>query len=234
MSIKPTIFFWIAILIFPLGCNSKPNFVKELPEGVHQVLLKEHINTTNYTYLLVEEKDKSYWLAVPKMDAKDGQTYYYKGGMTMTDFSSKELNRVFEAVLFLEKVTDRPELLEKRDIPAMTHSAMVKKSSKMETKITSAEGGITIAELFANREKYNGKSVTISGKVMKVNSKIMNKNWVHLQDGTEHNGSFDLTATSNGEFNVGDVITLTGKIVLNKDFGYGYKYDILMEEAVAK
>ncbi len=234
MKFKSTIFLWIAIITAPIGCNSKPKFVQELPQGVHKVTLKEHINTTNYTYLLVKEDDKTMWLAVPKMDAKDGGTYYYKGGMVMNDFKSSELNRVFKSVLFLEKVTERPELLEHRNIPAMTHSAMVKKSGKLETKIEPAKGGITIAELFANSKKYEGKTVIVKGKVMKVNSKIMGKNWVHLQDGTDYNGKYDLTATSTQDFKVGDIVTISGKIALNKDFGYGYKYDILMEEAVAK
>ena len=151
----------------------------------------------------------------------------------MTHFKSKELNRDFASVIFLERVSTSPDLLEQSNIPAMTHSAMVKKDARLDIKIKPAKGGITIAELYANKEKYNGKTVTVKGKVTKVNANIMGKNWVHLQDGTEYKGAYDLTATSKLDFNIGDIVSMTGKIVINKDFGYGYKYDVLMENAVS-
>ncbi|PLW99344.1 MAG: nucleotide-binding protein, partial [Marinilabiliales bacterium] len=69
----------------------------------------------------------------------------------------------------------------------------------------------------------------IRGKVTKFNSKIMNRNWIHLQDGTGNSGGFDFTATTSDEVNVGDIITIEGVITLEKDFGAGYFYDIIME-----
>lgn len=98
--------------------------------------------------------------------------------------------------------------------------------------IKKSEGVVSISELLAHKDKYNGKVVTVKGKVTKVNSAIMGRNWVHLQDGTEHEGAYDLTITTVLEPAEGDVLTLTGKIVLEKDFGYGYFYDILMEDAI--
>jgi hypothetical protein len=59
----------------------------------------------------------------------------------------------------------------------------------------------------------------------------MGKNWVHIQDGTEYQGGFDLTITTDGQVAVGETVTFEGKIVLDKDFGYGYSYPVLMEEA---
>ena len=105
---------------------------------------------------------------------------------------------------------------------------------KKVSKIEPAKDGITIAELFENKEKYNGKTVKTKGQVTKYNAAIMKKNWIHIQDGTEYNGKFDLVATSNQEFNVGDVVTIEGTVSLNKDFGYGYSYEILIENAVVK
>ena len=100
--------------------------------------------------------------------------------------------------------------------------------------VQTAEQGITIANLLANKDKYNGKTVRVKGKVTKFNKKIMKKNWIHIQDGTDFKGSFDLTATTEIEVVVGQTITLEGKVVLNKDFGYGYKYEVLLEDAVLK
>jgi len=59
----------------------------------------------------------------------------------------------------------------------------------------------------------------------------MNTNWIHLQDGTESDGKFDLTATCLENLNVGDIVTLEGKITLDKDLGYGYFYEVLLEDA---
>ncbi len=229
---KITIIIGIISLVLIFGCNSRPNFVQDLPPGVHKVTLKEYIQTNNYTYLLVKEKGKEQWLAVPKMEAELGQTYYYTGGMEMSNFISKELNREFESVMFLGNVSLSPVPEETQNTLSPSHSPMVKKDPKKKLDIDQSEGGLSLAELFANKEKYEGKTITVKGQVTRFNAQIMDKNWIHIQDGTEYNGLFDLTATSTANVKVGDIISLEGKITLNKDFGYGYKYDIILEEAI--
>ncbi len=107
------------------------------------------------------------------------------------------------------------------------HSATPSKSNSI---ISQAEGGITIAELLANKDKYANKVVKIRGEVKKYNSKIMGKNWIHIQDGTGNPGENDLTITSAMEVKVGDIVIMEGKIILDKDFGSGYFYKIIMEE----
>lgn len=89
---------------------------------------------------------------------------------------------------------------------------------------------ITIAKLLAGKQLYSGKVIKIKGIVTKFNPAIMGKNWVHLQDGTEFDGGFDLTITTDKQVSVGDTITFEGKIILDKDFGYGYFYSVLMED----
>ena len=104
------------------------------------------------------------------------------------------------------------------------------KVAREDIKIDPVQGGITIAALFSEKSKYDGKTVMIRGKVTKVNPSIMGKNWIHLQDGTEFEGLFDLTITSDFVPAIGTTITVEGKIALNRDFGYGYTYQVLMEE----
>ena len=94
-----------------------------------------------------------------------------------------------------------------------------------------AEGGITIAELFTKRDIYAGKTVKIRGEVVKYNSDIMKTNWVHIQDGTNDSGNFDLTITTSDVVKVGDVVIFEGAITLNKDFGAGYSYEVIMQNA---
>ncbi len=92
------------------------------------------------------------------------------------------------------------------------------------------EGCITISNLLANKKSYSGKIIKIKGQVTKYNPEIMGKNWVHIQDGTEFQGEYDLTITTDIPVNVGQIVTFEGKIALDKDFGYGYLYNVIMEE----
>jgi hypothetical protein len=110
------------------------------------------------------------------------------------------------------------------------HKNSMVTTEKMNLAIEPCEGCITISNLLANKKSYDGKIIKVKGKVTKYNPEIMGKNWVHIQDGSEFEGAFDLAVTTNKKAKVGDVITFEGKIVLDKDFGYGYFYAVLMEE----
>ncbi|MEW6088076.1 MAG: hypothetical protein AB1498_07195 [bacterium] len=94
-----------------------------------------------------------------------------------------------------------------------------------------SEGNFTVADVFARKDELNGKSVTLNGKVAKVNLSIMGKNWIHLQDGTGSQGTNDITITTEGVAQVNDKVTVTGTVVTNKDYGSGYKYDVIIEDA---
>ncbi len=220
----------LVILLLPGLAQNNPDFNKNHP-NVHKIKVEEVLQTTSYTYLYVEENDSLQWLAIPKMEAKKGDTYYYQGGMEMKDFKSKELNRTFASVLFLNGVIS-PDFAEGGKT-SLNMSPQKSKTidKKINMKVEQAKGGITIAELYNNKEKYKNKTVKIRGRVTKYNSRIMGKNWIHLQDGTSSSGNFDFTATSVDETKTGDIITIEGKIVLNKDFGSGYFFEIIMEDS---
>ncbi len=100
------------------------------------------------------------------------------------------------------------------------------------TGIAQAEGGKTVAEVFAGKDALAGQSVTVRGKVVKVNSGILGTNWVHVRDGSGGDGTNDLTVTTPGTVpNVGDTVLVVGTVGLNKDFGMGYAYDVIVENA---
>lgn len=111
------------------------------------------------------------------------------------------------------------------------HTANISNERK-DVNIESDENSISIAEILSNREKYNGKIVTVKGEVTKYNPAILKKNWVHIQDGTEYSGEYDLTITTLDSARLGELVVFRGKIVLDRDLGYGYKYSTLMEEAI--
>ena len=213
------------ILLSNLSCGQTPHATKKQNE-MRTVLSTEIIQTTNYTYVQAREKDSLIWLAVPKMDAINGKIYYFAGGMEMGPFKSKELDRTFDQLIFLSILSPTPDPNNKEEV---THKADIK-IEKETVKIKAVEGTITISELFANKDKYANKEVKVKGKVTKFSDSIMHRNWIHVQDGTNHEGDFDLTITSNETVSVGDVIVIKGILTLNKDFGYGYFYKVIIEE----
>ncbi len=97
--------------------------------------------------------------------------------------------------------------------------------------IKKAEGGKSIAEIYAAKAELGGKPVKVRGKVVKYNANIMGKNWLHIQDGTGTAGSNDLTVTTTAQTNVGDTVLVTGTVSANRDFGSGYKYGLIIEDA---
>ncbi len=91
----------------------------------------------------------------------------------------------------------------------------------------------SVADLYKERAELSGKQVTLHGKVAKVNNQIMDRNWVHLRDGTGNaaDGSNDITVTTTDTADLGDLVTVVGTLILDMDFGSGYKYPLLVEKA---
>lgn len=254
---KHLFFLFIAIISFTVTLQAleiKKSWQVSVSPA-KEIVIMEVIQVSSYTYLKAKEGSEEKWFAVPTVDAKVGEKYYYTSGMIMKNFKSKELNRSFESIIFLEIISKNPDAgtetktvkphpdmdqnPHEKDNPSGSiigkESTKGKADKKEAVKVTKADGGITIAQLFENPKSYEGKLVKIKAQVTKFSAGIMNRNWIHLQDGTESNGKFDLTATSdNLELKTGDVVTLEGKIALKKDFGHGYFYEVIMEEVSKK
>ncbi|WP_194766307.1 DNA-binding protein [Tamlana sp. I1] len=194
--------------------------------NTHKIVVTDKIASGGYIYLKVKENDKDYWMSIPDRDVEIGATYYYDGGMEMKDFESKTLNRVFKSVIFAEGIRADNNAVKQ------TKKSQVQQGKTSVANIEKAPNGIRIAELFENPEAFINKEVIIKGQVVKVNNGIMQVNFVHLQDGTTGNGKFDITITTNDTFQIGEVATIKGTVILNKDFGAGYVYDVLIEKAV--
>ena len=218
------------IIVMMTACNRNSNqqAVANLAPGVRTCTVKEIIQTSSYSYLRAMEGSKEIWLAIERQEVKKGETYYFIPDMEMPNFKSKELNRTFNSIFFVQKFSDQPILAGKSTPMAKSVGKQVVEMKK-EITVKPAEGGITIAELFAKRKTYAGKTVKIRGEVVKYNSDIMNTNWVHLQDGSQDSGNFDLMITTSDVVKVGDVVIFEGVITLNKDFGAGYSYEVIMQ-----
>ena len=220
----------ILFIFLAAACRNSGSRKSQSEADIHKVTIEEVLHAAGYTYLLVSEDKKDQWLAVPEMDVNIGTTYYYQGGLNMPDFKSRELDRVFESVIFLEQISLEPPLPPESVSLSTAHSATIP-VEELEISVEVAKDGISIADLFSEKKSYDGKTVRIRGQVTKYNADIMDKNWIHIQDGTEYEGTFDLTITSDITVETGKILTFEGKIALDKDFGFGYFYEIIMEEA---
>jgi hypothetical protein len=213
--------------------------VANLAPNAHQVTAEEVIQTSSYTYVRVVADDRDYWIATTKMAVKEGGTYFWSQGMEMNNFTSKELNRTFPSIFFVQDFTDQPIIHSQamqQGQPmqeAQPSETMAGKQVPQQTSINvqKAAGGITISDLYAKKSSYAGKIVKIRGQVIKFSPGIMGKNWMHLQDGTKDGNNYDLTVTAQETVMVGDVVTVEGKVALDKDFGAGYFYPVIVEDA---
>lgn len=211
--------------------NKVPTAQEATQPGTHEITVAEVIQTSGYTYLRVQENGAEKWIAVNRMEAAPGEKYYYaQEGLEMKDFNSKELNRTFPTIYFVDALSKEP-------VAAPAHGAMPNKpvqptlAQKEGISVAPAVEGLTIAKLYADRQNYDGKKIKMKGQVTKINEGVMDKNWVHIQDGTNDSGNFDLTITTQDSVKMDEVVTFEGTIHLKKDFGYGYFYEVIMEDA---
>jgi len=229
---------WFASVVCLIGLNTMAQD-PHAESGLKKVIVQEVIQVSSYTYLNVLDDDVTKWIAVPTMEAQVGETYYYKGGVAMPNFQSTELKRSFDSVLFLGSITsadaiDLDKGLVDLNAPQVDTGAAKKPTlNQLELNIEAVEGGIRIGNLFENAQEYDGKQVKIVGEVTKFTANIMGKNWIHFQDGTSSSeGDYDLMVTGQENVSVGDVVVFKGVIAVDKDFGAGYFYKVILEDAV--
>ncbi len=207
----------------PNGKNSNAN---SEANTLHKIVVKEVLNTSKYSYLRVEENNEEYWIAILKREITIGETYTFQGGILKRNFYSQEYDRIFDKVYLVSGISDASG---KKTSTTPTSSTSPKVDIDV-SNINLAEGAVKISNIIQQKDKYANKHIKITGKCVKLNPNIMNRNWVHISDGSGQN----LVVTTNEVISLGALVNLEGTISLDRDFGAGYKYDIIMEGAVLK
>jgi hypothetical protein len=223
----------VAVILMTSCQSDGAKKVENLAPNAHQVTAGEVIHTSRYTYVRVIEDERDYWVAINREDIKEGETYFWSEGMEMRDFTSTELKRTFQSIFFVQDFTDQP-ITTDRQMPQQMAGGKPSVNEQAGISVGRAEGGVTIGELYTRKAELAGKIVKVRGQVIKVSSGIMGKNWIHIQDGTKDGGNFDLTVTTKEIVGTGDVVTFEGLVSVNKDFGAGYYYNVILEDAVLK
>jgi hypothetical protein len=216
---------------------------KDAPTVTGPVL--ETMNAGNYTYVRVKTDRGDIWAASGEFKVAVGDRVTLSLEMPMENFHSQTLNRDFPVIYFTTRIAKEGEPLPAG--PAGTpiagmmsgHAqsgaadAKAASAAQVTEPIQPAPGGTTVARVWADRKSLAGKTVTVRGKVVKFNGGIMGRNWIHIQDGSgaAADGTNDLLVTSDTAAKVGDVVTVTGTVAVDKDFTAGYAYAVMIENA---
>jgi len=206
----------------------------------------ETMDAGGYTYMRVGKAGTDgEWVAVSQTKVEKGQLVKVRADTLMTDFESPTLKRKFASIRFGSMADDsaptgalppgHPQMAGTPGMPSGHPNAGAAPEVKVD-KVDKAEGanGRTISEIFAQKSQLSGKKVRVRGVVVKLTSGILGKNFIHLRDGTgnESKKDHDLTLTTEENLSQGQTALLEGTITLDKDIGAGYKYDVLLEDAV--
>jgi hypothetical protein len=219
-----------------------PDRAPARPAGIAGKVI-ETMNSGGYTYVHVDTGSAQVWAAAPETQVSVGDQVQLPPGQAMPNFHSATLDRTFEQIYFVSAI------LPAGAVPAAggDDQAMEKVVARMHAKtaanqadsapavdysgLTAPEGGKRVAEIFATKAELAGQPVVLRGKVVRYNANIMGKNWLHVRDGSGATGTNDLTVTTSVPAKVGDTVLVKGTLVLDRDFGYGYKYDLIIEDA---
>ena len=198
----------------------------------------ETMNAGGYTYVLVEESGgKKSWAAAPEFKVAVGDSVTLPANaMPMANYESKSLKRTFDVVYFVDSVkvngVGMAATSPNAAAPVAGHPQVAVQPAQKISGVAKADK--TVAEVFAQKGSLAGKTIKVRGKVVKFSPEIMGKNWIHLQDGSGAAGSNDLTVTTTGTAKMGDTVVVSGIVVADKDFGYGYQYPVMIEDAAVK
>jgi hypothetical protein len=189
----------------------------------------ETMDAANYTYVRVKTASGEIWAATSTFKVAVGDQVIVPLDNPMQNFHSQTLKRDFPLIYFASHIAHPGE----QASATSSQPPMGATAAQVTETVQPAPGGLTVAKIFADRKTLGGKAVTVRGKVVKYNGGIMNLNWIHIQDGSglAKDGTNDLTVTSTSVAKVGDVVTVTGTVVLDKDFSSGYKYATLIQNA---
>lgn len=195
-------------------------------------------NVPGYTYLRLKTKDGETWAAVTTAQVEKGASVTIANVSVMSNFESKTLKKTFSTILFGTLGGNAAAAMPSGhavDAASPHAPAQMQGSSAEDAPVAKASGANaqTVAEVITKSTELKDKPVLVRGRVVKFNAGIMGKNWIHLRDGTGSaaDNTNDILVTSASETSVGSIVTVKGFVRTDKDFGSGYAYKVLIDEA---
>ena len=193
-------------------------------------------NVEGYTYLRLKTAQGEAWAAVPTTAVKKGAQVTIGNPVVMPNFESKTLKKTFDKIVFGQLVEPGAPLASPHGAaPAVPAAAPAAGPVIKVAKATGADAK-TVAEVVTGKAALKDKTVLVRGQVVKVNSGILGKTWLHLQDGSGSaaSGTNDILVTTKDAATVGDVVQAKGTVRTDVTVGPGYAYAVLIEDAVVR
>ncbi|WP_041961974.1 hypothetical protein [Sulfurospirillum cavolei] len=191
---------------------------------IYEGVVVDMMQGGGYTYLQIDDTKKRYWIAVEGVSLDKGTEVRFQEEMKAKNFESKALGRTFDELVFASNLQYRTHVQEAGNLALI--------NAYVEVSPYRQNGTLSVKEAWEQRTQLSGKSVTIRGKVVKASSAILGRNWIHIQDGTGENREVGrIVFTSQESPKVGDIVTATGIVAVDKNFGSGYIYKIIVENA---
>jgi len=247
----------VAMLVFVLGCSAQPT-AEEATAGPGTGTMNAHVvnpggpevvtgtvveamDAAAYTYVRVDTGDGEFWAASNRFGVEVGDRVTFPLETPMRGFHSESLDRDFPLVYFVSYVVPEGEAPRTAEPATMEllpgHPPLDAVDTNPEQAAAIAveppTDGVSIADVWTKRVDLAGTQVTVRGRVVKYNAGILGRNWFHIQDGSGEMamGTSDLTVTTEAAVAVGDIVTVTGTVAIDRDFGAGYTYALMLEDA---
>ena len=230
----------------PPASDSKPSTAGgELIEGT----VLDVMQVPEYTYLKLKVSDgRERWAAIATQSIEKAAKITILAETTLHQFESKALHRSFDEIAF-GSVYDPSTTAANAACPtgngpsqspgnqaAHAHGSNNSEATDVPVRpLPRAPGknGHTVSEILSMREALSGKRVRLRATVVKATYDVLGKTFIHLRDSTGDSSSStnDLAVTTALRPNKGDTLLLEGTLAVNKDFGSGYHFDALLEDA---
>lgn len=195
----------------------------------------EMMDVGSYSYLRLKTAGGETWAAIPRTVLAVGARVVIPNPMRMDGYKSETLGRKFDHIVF--GVLAEPGATGgvgpsgPGAAPAGAAKARLFPAGPLEVAKAPGPDGVRVADIVGRPAAFEGKKVSVRGKVVKFTAGVLDRNWLHLQDGSGAAGADDITVTSKDGAGVGEVVTATGTVHLKRDFGAGYSYPVIVEDA---
>lgn len=226
-----------SLLALCLFVASTSLFAAEPPATVKGEVL-ETMNAGGYTYLRLKTPAGETWAAVNRATVNKGATVTLEKVMVMHDFESKSLKKTFPKILFANLAAGSGGAAGGNADMAAAHAGLAKTKDAGDIQVAKASGANakTVAEIVKQAGNLKDKPVLVRGRIVKYNAGIMGRNWIHLRDGSGSaaDESNDILVTTTQQAKLAEVVNVQGVVRTNKDFGGGYTYKVMIEDATLK
>lgn len=200
----------------------------------HDGITVQVLAVEGYTYVELESGGEKTWIAAPSFKVEKGDRVLASKGIEMRNYHSRFLDRTFPVVWFVGTI----EVVGKDEVAVESKNEKPKEKRTVHSPVIGSikkiDGGYSLEEIFARKKALSDKEVKFRAKVVKASGSILGSEWYHVQDGTGADAKLDLIVISKDKVEAGSVVVVTGTLLLDRDYGSGYRYDIIVENASLK